>query len=278
MRAIASVKAQSYPVSNIIVVDDGSAEEVGPILKKKYPDVIYLRNSESQGAPFSRNRGWKHAGSELIAFLDSDDEMKPDNLSRKVGMLIEQGLDMVIGSIELNENGKVSPQKFKITPDRPLRDHLLLNTPFDARTSTFVIKRQVLESISFDHNLKKHQDWDLFINVDYHYNVGYTNYCDTTLHIASDDRISSKLQHESTKYFITKNQTKVSDQAMFMFLLKMLYKSQIRRDHEGTTLYRTLLAGYKRKVNFTSEIIIFLVKYKILNVSLLQKLKKLLKS
>ncbi|UII31651.1 glycosyltransferase [Fulvivirga ulvae] len=278
LRAIESVKKQTLRPDEIIVVDDGSAENVKDILAKKHADVMVLRNEKSMGAPYSRNRGWKAASSELISFLDSDDEMKPSNLLHKVELMVDQDCDLVLGSFELNENGTSHIQKFKVDNNRTLRDHLLLNSLFDARTSTFVVKKEVLEKIAFDEYLKKHQDWDLFINIDSSYKVMFSNDCDVILHISSNDRISSKLQHDSTEYFIDKNKNKVSDDAMYMFILKMLYKSQIRNDKYGVKLYRSKLFTYAGKVSLRYEFILFLIRYKLLNVSLLQKLKTMLKA
>lgn len=274
LRAVRSVSNQTYPVTGIVVVDDGSREPVEGFMKTAFPSVVCLRNETAMGAPHARNRGWKHTTSDLVAFLDSDDEMEPDCLNDKVNKLVTDDLDLVVGSFAIEKNGARRPFRFQVTGSAPLRDHLLLNTPFDARTSAFVVKRSVLEKISFDEKLKKHQDWDLFINIDTTYKTGFTNQSDVVLHISEDDRISASLKHDSTKYFIEKNRDKVSPDALFLFELKMLYKSAIRNDKEGMTLYRELVIG-SRDLSFRYRVIAVLIRLNILNVSLLHALKRL---
>ena len=277
LRAVASVVKQTYRVLEIVVVDDGSTEVLEGYLKENFPQVIYLRNDTSKGAPYARNRGWKHATSDLIAFLDSDDEINPDCLKDKVALLLQDNLDLVVGSFSIEQNGKSKPFRFQINSNHPLRDHLLMNTPFDARTSAFVVKHSVLEKISFDENLKKHQDWDLFINIDHQYKTGFTNQSDVILHISESDRISTSLKHDSTKYFIQKNKDKVSADAMFLFELKMLYKSAIRNDVEGVQYYRSLVIAPSKGLGLLYKIMARLIRFNILNVSFLHSLKRLIK-
>jgi glycosyltransferase involved in cell wall biosynthesis len=78
-RAIDSVLAQTYTNLEIIVVDDGSADGTGDLIKRHYaaePRVTYLRQ-ENQGVSAARNVGLRAARGSYIALLDSDDIWKP---------------------------------------------------------------------------------------------------------------------------------------------------------------------------------------------------------
>lgn len=274
LRAVSSVCNQTYPVAEIVVVDDGSQKTVEGFMSAAFPSVVCLRNETAMGAPHARNRGWKYTTSDLIAFLDSDDEMEPDCLREKINKLTTDSLDLVVGSFTIEKQGMRKPFRFQVKGRAPLRDHLLMNSPFDARTSTFVVKRSVLEKISFDERLKKHQDWDLFINIDTQFKTGFTNQSDVVLHVSENDRISTSLKHDSTRYFIEKNKDKVSPDALFLFELKMLYKSAIRNDKEGMTFYRGLVIT-SRKLSFRYRTLAYLIRLNILNVSFLHTLKRL---
>ncbi|HSA54798.1 MAG TPA: glycosyltransferase family A protein, partial [Gemmatimonadaceae bacterium] len=70
--AIRSVLAQEYPSLEIIVVDDGSSEDVETALRETGADVRLLRQ-ENAGAAAARNRGIRDASGDVIAFLDVDD-------------------------------------------------------------------------------------------------------------------------------------------------------------------------------------------------------------
>jgi GT2 family glycosyltransferase len=77
--AVNNVLAQQYPALEIIVVDDGSTDDVAGALTKLPVDVRYFRQ-ENAGAAAARNRGIKDASGDLIAFLDVDDLWPGNNL------------------------------------------------------------------------------------------------------------------------------------------------------------------------------------------------------
>lgn len=60
-RAIDSVLSQTEPVDEIIVVDDGSTDGTGALLKKRYPQIIVLR-TDGPGAGLARDAGVRAYG------------------------------------------------------------------------------------------------------------------------------------------------------------------------------------------------------------------------
>src|ERR1043166_4498532 len=79
-QAVASIEAQNYPALDIVVVDDGSDDDVQAVLRRLHMPIRYVRQ-EPSGPAAARNRGIREAKGELIAFLDVDDLWPPDNLS-----------------------------------------------------------------------------------------------------------------------------------------------------------------------------------------------------
>jgi glycosyltransferase involved in cell wall biosynthesis len=74
-RAINSVIAQTYPLIEIIVVNDCSPESDSiEALLLDYPQVCYVRNLINVGLAETRNNGLQFASGEIVAFLDADDE------------------------------------------------------------------------------------------------------------------------------------------------------------------------------------------------------------
>lgn len=67
-----TVLNQTYKDYEIIVIDDGSTDQLYNILKP-YMDKIRYVYKENGGAASARNLGIKHAKGEYIAWLDSDD-------------------------------------------------------------------------------------------------------------------------------------------------------------------------------------------------------------
>lgn len=72
-RAIDSVLAQTRPADEVIVVDDGSTDATGEIVRS-YGDKVTLIRQENAGASVARNTGIEAADGDWIAFLDGDDE------------------------------------------------------------------------------------------------------------------------------------------------------------------------------------------------------------
>ena len=71
-RALESVLKQTYGVSEIILVNDGSTDKTEEWVAVNFPDVTVI-HQENQGVSAARNIGIQHATTDWIAFLDSDD-------------------------------------------------------------------------------------------------------------------------------------------------------------------------------------------------------------
>ncbi len=91
-RALESVASQHIPEgwsAEVIVVDDGSPRPAEDEVRSlRFPESLQLRviRQRNGGAAAARNRGLDEASpsATLIAFLDSDDEWRPDHLRRAV--------------------------------------------------------------------------------------------------------------------------------------------------------------------------------------------------
>lgn len=86
--AIESVLAQSYPHLEIVVVDDGSTDNVGEIVSR-YPGVRCVRE-ENGGAAAARNAGIRHTNGDFLIFLDADDRLLPEGVAAGVRALEER--------------------------------------------------------------------------------------------------------------------------------------------------------------------------------------------
>lgn len=88
--AIDSVLAQTYPIHEIILVNDGSKEDLTEFLAKYGNRIIYLEQ-ENAGPASARNNGIRHATGDYIAFEDSDDIWLPTKLEKQVAFMEETG-------------------------------------------------------------------------------------------------------------------------------------------------------------------------------------------
>lgn len=81
-----SVLAQTYPVNDIIVVDDGSTDNTADIAESFGAPVRVFRQPNARQAA-ARNFGVSQATSEWIAFLDADDLWLPHKIERQLAEL-----------------------------------------------------------------------------------------------------------------------------------------------------------------------------------------------
>ena len=93
--AVASVRAQTWPAAEIIVVDDGSTDETAPIAGQLGLQVVIQKQA---GAGAARNRGAEVATGKWLAFLDADDLWAPEKLAGQSAWMNDQpGTDVVFG-------------------------------------------------------------------------------------------------------------------------------------------------------------------------------------
>ncbi len=85
-RAIESVRAQTYPNIEIVVVDDGSTDDTWELLHE-YDDVIAIRQPNG-GLENARNRAAAESYGDVLALLDADDEWHPLKTEIQLSVLL----------------------------------------------------------------------------------------------------------------------------------------------------------------------------------------------
>jgi len=85
--AIESCLGQNWPNLQIIVVDNGSADDSFDLAKRYEARGITVLTCARAGASAARNVGLKHADGDLIQFLDADDLLDADKIRRQVERL-----------------------------------------------------------------------------------------------------------------------------------------------------------------------------------------------
>lgn len=80
-KTLKSVLAQSFQNFEIVIVNDGSSDNSALEVEKIKDSRIRLIHQQNAGVSAARNKGVEEAKYELIAFLDADDEWKPEYLT-----------------------------------------------------------------------------------------------------------------------------------------------------------------------------------------------------
>ena len=93
--ALRSAQAQSWPRTEIIVVDDGSTDESFTISRKFAASGCEVIRQERRGASAARNRALALAQGEYIQYLDADDFLAANKLQRQMETMRERGTEVL---------------------------------------------------------------------------------------------------------------------------------------------------------------------------------------
>ncbi len=86
IKAIDSLKQQTYPLSQIIVVDNGSADNTVDEVQRLHPDVLMIPLGDNTGACYGRNMGTREVKCDLAFYIDDDITLDPDCIGEMVGV------------------------------------------------------------------------------------------------------------------------------------------------------------------------------------------------
>lgn len=106
-RCLESILEQSFDDFELLVIDDGSTDGTGKIVKEyaKYDERVIYKKQKNMGVAKTRNKAVKMARGEFVAFIDNDDFINKNYLET---LLPRRGEDIVIsGYRRPDENGKV---------------------------------------------------------------------------------------------------------------------------------------------------------------------------
>lgn len=90
--AVDSVLNQTYKNIEVIVVNDGSKEDMSAFLESYSSKIIYIYQ-QNEGPASARNRGIAEANGEFIAFEDSDDIWMPSKIEKQVKLMLDSGAE-----------------------------------------------------------------------------------------------------------------------------------------------------------------------------------------
>ncbi len=166
-RAIQSVLAQTLPVTEIIVVDDGSTDGTAELAQSHFGSTIrVLRHPTNLGAAAARNTGMSAVSvdCDYIAWLDSDDEWLPEKLEKQVAVLnASPSVVAVCSAYKMIENRQESNY---IPDDRsPWAEGLLLGCDVGPGATLLVRREAALATGLLDTRLTRYEDWDWLLRL-----------------------------------------------------------------------------------------------------------------
>lgn len=173
--AIDSVLAQTYPVAEIIVVDDGSTDDTLKILAG-FGNRIVTVVQNNAGAAAARNRGMAVARGDYLAFLDSDDLWLREKTEKQIA-LFEADPDLGLvhcGAERVDAAGKTLSVELSGLEGWVARQLIVLGHGLVAVGSSMMVPRRVAEEIGgFDSRLPACEDGDFCYRVALRYRFGF---------------------------------------------------------------------------------------------------------
>lgn len=152
-RCLDSVLHQVDVTQEIILVDDGSTDTSGIICDEyadNYPEVKCLHISNS-GPATAKNIGYDHATGNYVAFIDSDDEIKPNMFSMMLQSGYQHDADIVCCNyIQVNEDGSFSHKKhtgeeYVLNQDEALKA-ILIKDKIYSQCWTKIYKKSMIDA------------------------------------------------------------------------------------------------------------------------------------
>lgn len=162
-----SVLTQSLEDIEVIVVDDGSTDETPKILHSLRDRRLTLLHQQNSGVSAARNAGLAMARSPYIFFLDADDILMQDALSRMVAALDQtpQSVACFAHHIRIAEDGTplstCADLRWKMFPARDTLHHLIAKNFIVC--GAICIRTEAARSVrGFNAALKLGEDWEFW--------------------------------------------------------------------------------------------------------------------
>jgi glycosyltransferase involved in cell wall biosynthesis len=179
--AVASVLSQTFPVLELVLVNDGGSETFRSVL----PDDrrIRLFSKQNEGVAAARNFAIKQCRGEYIAFLDQDDYWYQDKLREQMAMIPVPGEPcMVTSPVDIiNHRGVFIQKKIKRIQKvyflKAYKETALLHLAEEnfIYSSTPLVHQIVFKNTGgFDSSAQPHDDWDMYLRVAL---AGFPIYC-----------------------------------------------------------------------------------------------------
>jgi SAM-dependent methyltransferase len=163
--ALESVIAQTHPADDILVVDDGSADNPAAIVER-YPEVRLIRQS-NQGLAEARNTGLRSVSADNIIFLDADDRLLPEAIAAGLACFNcapDSGL-VYGGHRRVNVCGKpLGGNIYTPISDEPYRDFLRGNV-IGMHATVMYDRARLIKLGGFDSLLRRCEDYDVYLRM-----------------------------------------------------------------------------------------------------------------
>lgn len=163
-RCINSVLSQTFQDFEIILVDDGSDDDISSLVIERYKNKIKLIQQINQGVSVARNVGIENAKNDYIAFLDADDCWNARYLEFTKKIIDENTDVKIIGSHYTRNHSiiKAHHEKLNYIKFQNYFKEAVKNTYFTS-SSSVIFRDFFLKNKGFNPGLKRGEDIDVWL-------------------------------------------------------------------------------------------------------------------
>jgi glycosyltransferase involved in cell wall biosynthesis len=196
-RTLNSALGQTHKSLEILVVDDGSEEDVGAVVDAFSDDRLkYIRSDVNKGISEARNNGIKNSKGRYVAFLDSDDEWFDKKIEMQLSDLRKKGPEYGASYCKTEffddeESAVVRYSEFE-REGNLLRD-LTMRNPITSLSSVMVERRMLEKVGGFNGKMNCLEDWELWIRLARVTLYAYLGDVMVRYHIHSKGRMSENI-------------------------------------------------------------------------------------
>jgi N-acetylglucosaminyl-diphospho-decaprenol L-rhamnosyltransferase len=104
---LTSIYRSARPETEILVIDNGSADGTPDLVRQEFPAVRLYCNTRNLGASKALNSGFARARGDFVIKLDADTELMPDCIDRLLTFMREHPEVDVVGPRTLNTDGTI---------------------------------------------------------------------------------------------------------------------------------------------------------------------------
>lgn len=167
-KAIDSALAQTYALTEVLVVDDGSTDETATVVEAYGARVRLLRQANG-GLSSARNLGIRNARGEYVAFLDADDYWLPAKLERQINLMrahSDVGFCSTATRVETPQGEHLGLWECPAASGEMLRAIFAVNGAIAGSGSSVVVRSDVLARAGeFDTELQSLEDIDMWMRL-----------------------------------------------------------------------------------------------------------------
>ncbi len=173
--ALDSVLAQTYPLFEVIVVNDGSTDDTDAVVERflEDPRIVYI-TQDNQGQPKAKNAGLNAARGEFVAFLDADDLWAASKIEKQIRLFeAREQVGVVYTNVaSMDENGNLIAVGRQKRYSGRITEQLFKNNfvPF----SSVLVRRRCFEEMGgFDESFAMGIDYELWLRLSTRYEFHY---------------------------------------------------------------------------------------------------------